>query len=41
MAANKVDFYMDSDLVYWGLFPERPEDKIGLGVSLARFQQLI
>jgi hypothetical protein len=30
---------MDSDLVYWGLFPEPPEDQAGLGVSLARFQQ--
>ena len=34
---NKVDFYLDSGLVYRGLFPERPDDQIGLGVSLARF----
>ena len=36
---NKIDLYLDGGLVYQGLFNNRPEDKIGLGVSMDHFSE--
>jgi len=36
---NKIDLYLDGGLVYQGLFPNRPEDKIGLGISMDHFSE--
>jgi len=33
---NLVNFYLDAGLVYTGLIPGRPADKLGLGVAYAR-----
>ena len=36
---NKIDLYLDGGLVYQGLFPDRPKDKMGLAVSMDHFSE--
>ncbi len=36
---NKIDLYLDGGLVYQGLFPNRPEDKMGLAFSMDHFSE--
>ncbi len=36
---NKIDLYLDGGLVYQGLFHNRPDDKIGLGISMDHFSE--
>ncbi len=36
---NKIDLYLDGGLVYQGFFPNRPEDKVGLGISMDHFSE--
>lgn len=36
---NKIDLYLDGGLVYQGFFPNRPDDKIGLGISMDHFSE--